>query len=232
MRSKFHVALVPNADGSFLGDEELRTTLRRYGWEASATAKLPTEDEKIVVYRNEAKRLFADKVIPEVTEPEIEETIFYGVIRSDQTEFFVTRTQGEMTYRLIQPELTPLLSATNKLLRAIGGGKRPHNIVDNKITVYERAHNHIIFSGRLVESPFRETLRANPKDSLVMGLVALFVVLSTVTHFGFNLRILSQQDLDKLTFSIIAVSLVSFIGLAITYFSIKGSKLISWKFLE
>jgi cupin superfamily acireductone dioxygenase involved in methionine salvage len=66
MRSKFHVEISPNADGSFPTDAELQASLRRYGWEASATAGLASDQQKLTAYKTEVNRLFNEKVVPEV----------------------------------------------------------------------------------------------------------------------------------------------------------------------
>lgn len=223
---------MPTADGVFPTDDELRSKIQSYGWESIQSAAMKDEQQKLKYYKEQVKKLFAEKLIPEVAEPELEETIFFGVIRSDQVRYFVTRTQGEMTFRLVQEELTPLIAATNKILRAIGGGARPHNIVDNKIIIYERSHNHGIFSGRLVESAVRETIKANPKDSLVILLMVAFAIVSAMSHLGFKVVGLSMQSLDKLTFSIVALSLVSIIGLTLTFLNIRRSRLISWNYFD
>jgi hypothetical protein len=236
MRSKFIVQILKKADGTFPTDIDLQNKIREYGWEPPDIAKMESTEEKLKAYRERAQPLFTAEQMPEVAQEELEDVIFFGAIRADQTRFVVTRTPGELTFRLIQAELPMLISATEKLLKAIGATnlvglplkRTPHNVIDNKILIYEKGHNHVILQGRVVESPFFETLRTNQKDAFVILLVLLFLMLRLISHTIIDFKFISAADFDKLTFSILAVSLVSLIGLVLTFIGIRRHKLVSW----
>jgi hypothetical protein len=236
MRSRFYVKLTPTANGDFPTDEELRTKIRGFGWELPEIAKLSTDAQKADAYLARATALKERKLIPEVVSLELNATIYFGHILSDQTTFFVTRAGGEMVFRLIHPELPVLVSATKKMLAAVarsngGKGNRPHNIIDDRISIFEQEHDRIIFEGRLVEHPLVETIKANVKDFLVIIAAFLFVLLTALSHY-LSLPVLSTQDLDKAMLSIVALSVVSIIGLGTTFYKIRREKLIAWRGLE
>src|SRR5262249_8463376 len=115
MRAKFLLKINPKTDGQFPTDEELQGKIRSYGWEPTDIARLEDSAQKSAAYKEKAKSLFTPEHMPEVAQEELEDVIFFGVIRADQTRFVVTRTPGELTFRLIQPELPPLISATQRI---------------------------------------------------------------------------------------------------------------------
>ena len=58
--------------------------------------------------------------MPEVAKHEINDVIYAGYLSADQTNFVVTRSsEGEMTFRLMQPELQKLIQATERIIRAV-----------------------------------------------------------------------------------------------------------------
>ncbi len=234
MRSKFIVRIRRHGE-KYPTKEELRSVIRRHGWESADVSCLASDEEKEEKYKQEGERLFEQ--MPEVVQNERNHVIFYGCVQSDAAEFVVTRsTEGEITYRLLQPELNRLIRATEKIIKEVEKDRHhieffsssDEHIVGKQVLIYERDSDHVVLEGRVVENPTAETIKTNPKDTVVLILAAVFLVLRFASHRIFEIKFMSQEDFDKFTLSIVAVSLVSFIGFLITLFSIRKNRIISW----
>jgi len=235
MRSKFIVQIPHNSKGEFPTDEEVRVTIRSYGWEPADIASTTSEVEKVTLYKTKADKLFTEGVMPEVAHEEKDYVIFFGQIASDQTKFIVTRSvSGLITYRLLQEELHQLISATEKLVRNVISKSVfslkgvSVSIENNNILVYEKGHNHVILEGRVVENTFVETIKTNPKDALVMFLVVIFGTISFSVHNASENNLVTPDQMDKISLSVIAVALVSLVGIVLTFVNIKKNRIVSW----
>jgi hypothetical protein len=229
MRSKFIV----NADGKFPTDEEVRSAIRRFGWEPREASLLNSEKEKVDKYAEISSKLFEE--MPEVAQPEKADVIYSGFLSADQTSFVVTRSSdGEITYRLLQPELPKLIQATEKIIKAIEGQRvssRDENIIDKTILVYEKGHDYVILRGRVVENKLLETARSNLKDAVVVAICSFtLIVLSIVLATGVLGGVAPSwiQGVIRLSVPICALFIASLAGLIITYREITNTRVVSW----
>ncbi len=94
----------------------------------------------------------------------------------------------------------------------------------------------VFFAGAWLNRLIPPLRRWNIPEAVTGGLLA--AVLTLIAYVGLGIEIgfsldardqfMSQEDFDKFTLSIVAVSLVSFIGFLITLFSIRKNRIISW----
>jgi len=236
MRSKFIVKIPAKSDHTFPTDEDLRVLLRIFGWEQKEIAILKTEHEKIDAYVARGQELFTQQLMPEVAQEEKNDIIFCGFLSADQTRFVVTRSNdGEMTFRLLQPELQQLIRATEKIIRAIEAHfpkpEADEHIINRSILIYERSHDHVILEGRVIENKYLESLRTNIKDTIVViSASILLIILGIILFFSHFTAVGSNvlEILSRAAVSIMVVFLVSIIGLYLTYRDIKTTRVISW----
>jgi hypothetical protein len=234
MRSKFIVKISTKSDGKFPSDVEIRSILRTFGWEPREVSTVEGEEEKVEKYKAIGLKLFEE--MPEVAKNEKDDVIYAGFLSADQTHFVVTRSSdGEITFRLLQPELPKLIQATEKIIRSIEKEKFSNRddevIINRSISVYERSHDHIILQGRVVENKIIEALRSNLKDTVVVGLSIVFLLILSVP---LSIGLLSQgshiwfDSAVRVAISVAALFVVSLAGLIITYRDITQTRVVNW----
>ena len=61
-----------------------------------------------------------------------------------------------------------------------------------------------------------------------MLLVVLFGIIGVVVHHVSENKFITPDQVDKISLSVIAVSVVSLIGIVLTFFNIKKNRIVSW----
>lgn len=242
MRGVFSVDVPRGPDGLFPSDTQLTKIVQGFGWEPVELRTLRSgknhEDagvwtELYARYKQLAGPLFDQ--MPEVAAAEKNDVIFYGYVADDQTKFVVTRpVENQITFRLLHPVLPRLQASSKKIVRKILAERLFDDwlrIGNNRIVVYEREHDHIIVTGRVIASPWRETLRTNLKDVLlaVVPLLLLIPVLLFLAQpHESNQFSLLLGTTERVSTALITTALVSVLGLATTYYDIRRNRSIAW----
>jgi hypothetical protein len=239
MRTTFTIEF-PTLDGkeiSFPDNKDVLEMVRSFGWEPMEIKALG-EDEalKEKKYKEFAENLFKD--MPEIANEEKDNVIFYGFIAADQSKFVITRrVEGQVTFRLLHPVLPRLQASTEKIVRKILAGRvdgRPIKIVNQSVLLYERGFDHIIMSGRVIPSPYRETISSDRKD------VLLFlgpILLEIPTFYALNFLDPVAHKIffgtaERVSTALLTTALVSFLGLLQTYLEIRRHHLIAWNLIN
>lgn len=219
MHSVFKVDILPQQENCFPSNLELLEWFRNFNWEPKEITLLDDENSKEKQYRGLASELLQH--MPEITIAEQGHIIFYGVLKKDtMTKFFISRQVAEqLVFRLFNPRLDPLQSSTievvKKILQTRFGNLR-FSLANQTIEVYEHGHTEIILYGRVIISPFKETLSRDRRNfllfigSFVISIILLTVLaMSNTQNNSFFNGALERASTATLTTSIISIGLLT-----------------------
>lgn len=233
MRAVFTVDLPVSPDGNYLPDDKVVELWRSFGWEPTEITKLASEEEKVERYQELASDLFSS--MPEMRVTSDRNVIFYGIVASERTQFMITRSiAGQVTFRLLEPDLSLLLTATERVVKKLTNARladRHLKISNQRILIYEREHENIILRGRVIPNAISETIKSDRKD-LLLTVVPLILIIPLVL----GLVVLNPGDgllsgtMERSSTALLTTAIVSALGLFQTYWSIKQHHLISWAF--
>lgn len=232
MRAVFTVDLPTRNSEDYPKDEEILKVVRSFGWEPVEISHIVDEAEKTAKYKEMATELV--NAMPEIRAVN-QNIIFYGYIVADETPFMISRVvTGQITFRLLQPDLSPLLTATDRIIRRVIRSRiyeKSLAISNQKIVVYERGHENIILKGRVIPNAFRETIHTDRKDFLltIVPFAIVIPLISILIAFNPSNPLLGGT-LERLSTALLTTSLVSALGLFQAYWVIRRENLISWKF--
>lgn len=233
MRAVFTVNIPAIGHAKFPSNQEIINELRTHGWERIETTELD-DVQQLERYKELAGYLLEH--MPEIRKTEeADQIIYYGDLQDDKTKFVVTRVvQGQMTFRLLHPNLARLERSTEKIIRKLlhsGLGDTKFEISNNLVLVYERGFEDIIIEGQVISQPFREAMKTNRRDVLLVFGGLAFLVPTIVGLFFLTTeehRILGGT-LERLSTALITTVIVSGLGFVQTYYQILREKLIHWK---
>jgi len=197
-------------------------------------------------FRRLSEELFRD--MPEVAAAERQSVIYMGYLQSDQVLFVITRmVPAQVTFRLLHRELPRLQSATEKMMKQVVSARlnAEQVYVGNPLVyVFERGHDHVILTGRVITQPILETFRSNLKDALFFTVPLILFIPTAIAAIYFPLPVIPpatapstsalfwKGSLDRLTTVEITTALVSALGLLQTFVGIRRSKIIDWGFAK
>lgn len=182
-----------------------------------------------------ARELFNE--MPEVAAAEMNAVLFLGCLQKQQTLFFLTRmNQREVSFRLLQRELSRLQSSTAQIIKdlisvdLIGGKRR---FEDVEVNIYERNYDRVIIKGRVITNPLYETWRDNHKDTLLfvvplLLLVPLAFILEHADALAHSVTQFWHAELERVSTALLTTSIVSALGVIQTWVQIRRMKLIDW----
>jgi hypothetical protein len=236
MRAVFTVDIPVDREGHFSADKEVLDLVRSFGWEPIEVRKYGDDEAaKQIRYKEMADELFTQ--MPEIANEEKDNAIFFGYIADDQTKFVITRrVEGQITFRLLHPNLPRLQSSTEKAVKKILNapfvGTKSLRVSNQSVVIYERGFEHIILSGRVIPSPFRETFRSDRKD-LILFIFPLIIdvpLMLTLPFVDATAHRLISGTLERSSTALLTTSLVSALGLLQTYLEINRNHIIAWNF--
>ena len=190
------------------------------------------DDDSRSQYAKLAAVLFEE--MPEVAAVERSSVVYLGYIGSEQAPLVLTRMiAGEMTFRLLNGELSRLQASTEEVIAAIltssfGGAPLATSIPT--VRDYERNLDHVIITGRVITSPSREALRANPLDAILfsVGMFLFFMTLVGLLAVSTGVSPVWYGTLERLNTALLVMALVGVLGIVTTWWNIRRSKRIDW----
>jgi hypothetical protein len=232
MRAVFTVDIPSIGHAKFPNNQEIINELRTHGWENVEVSELD-ESQQTAKYKELAIHLLEQ--MPEIRKTEeANQVIYYGELQDDKTKFVVTRVvQGQMTFRLLHPNLARLQRSTEKIISKLINsrlGDTQFNISNDLVLVYERGFEDVIIEGRVISKPFREATKTNRRDVLlVLGSILILVptIIGLFFYSSAENRIIGGT-LESLSTALITTIIVSALGFFQTYYEIMREKLIHW----
>jgi hypothetical protein len=231
MRSVFTVNLPASTDGKYPSNSDVLSLVRSFGWEPTEVHLAGDETAKEQKYKELAENIFHS--MPEIAAAEKDFVIFYGYFADDQTRFVITRVvEGQITFRLLHPELPRLQSSTEKMVRNIITSRIHDKILvvsNHTIRVYERGYDEIIMKGRVIPNAWREAVKTDRKDVLlaigafVVGFITLAGILSQISN-----STLINGTMERMSTAMMTTALVSALGLFQAYWEISRHSIIAW----
>ncbi len=232
MRAVFTVEIDATGINTYPTDSDFLTRIRAFGWEEMGIKGLPEEERK-QKYQERAEELW--KEMPEVANEEKPFVIFYGILQDNRTKFVITRmNDSEATFRLLHISLGRLQQSTSKIINSIiksHANSKGLTISQNRVLIYERGHEEVLITGRVIPNAFKELWVADKKNVLI-ALVSFLVAVPSfigLQYFNSSNNLILGGTLERLSTGFLTTIIVSGINLLQTYFQIREEKTIDWK---
>lgn len=250
MRAVFTVKLEGKPSGAFPSDEEVISVLRDFGWEPRSgpfweyfcdrAADCPIDEQaaaeervRSLWYSEQGHRAFDSMPELKPQDPERDSVIYFGRLAETDTEFVVTRlVMGELKFRLLQPELIDLQSATDQVIKSVLPEEIFGGVVRSKVVVYETGQNHVLLTGEVIANALREAYRRDSRDvALTIVPLLLFIVMFPVSHaVAPELRPDIASLIDRFSTAMLTTSIVSALGFLNILFRLRRESAVIWEY--
>jgi hypothetical protein len=206
--------------------------MRSFGWEPMDICLLQDEAAKGQKYQELGEPLFEH--MPATAVAKTDDVIFCGYLSDDYTRFVIIRlVNGQITFRLNNIMLVRLQKSTEKIVskllqtRLNGGALQ---ISNQNVVIYEQGNDYVVLSGRVIPSPWRETLRKD-KKSVLLVLVPLLIfafLASIVNSIDLSGHTFTAGTMERMSTALLTTALVSILSLGETYLEIYRNRIIVW----